>query len=184
MQSFQLLVCSGKLSSCLSGLFMSTSFSRPRSGLGFPRWCRVLPARFGSGRRAQRWGCQLDLPLTRSMLPSPGSATCTDATRKCHRCTQNRAFSRRSVPRLVPRRRSRRGRLWKLAGLQAAPWNVTPWTYRVIVSEYTLSEVPPPRRRYEVTVTLPQPTEVEALLPRGGQAAVDTAAAAIAAEGC
>jgi hypothetical protein len=122
-----------------------------------------------------------DLPLTRTMLPSHGSATCTDATRKCHRCTQNRAFSRRSVPRLVPRRHPRRGRAWKLAGLQATPWNVTPWTYRVIVSEYTLPEVPRPRRRYEVTVTLPRPTDVEALLP-GGQAAVDIAAAAIAAE--
>jgi hypothetical protein len=62
------------------------------------------------------------------------------------------------------------------------PWNFTPWTYRVIVSEYTLPEVPRPRRRYEVTVTLPRPTDVEALLP-GGQAAVDIAAAAIAAEG-
>jgi hypothetical protein len=52
----------------------------------------------------------------------------------------------------------------------------------VIVSEYTLPEVPCPRRRYEVTVTLPRPTDVDALLP-GGQAAVDIAAAAIAAEG-
>jgi len=52
----------------------------------------------------------------------------------------------------------------------------------VIVSEYTLPEVPRPRRRYEVTVTLPRPTDVEVLLP-GGQAAVDIAAAAIAAEG-
>jgi hypothetical protein len=50
------------------------------------------------------------------------------------------------------------------------------------VSEYTLPEVPRPRRRYEVTVTLPRPTDVDALLP-GGQAAVDIAAAAIAAEG-
>ena len=70
------------------------------------------------------------------------------------------------------------------AGRAASPpWNVTPWTYRVIVSEYTLPEVPRPRRRYEVTVTLPRPTGVEALLPPGGQAAVDMAAAAIAAEG-
>jgi hypothetical protein len=45
------------------------------------------------------------------------------------------------------------------------PWNVTPWTYRVIVSEYTLPEVPRPRRRCEVTVTLPRPTGVEALPP-------------------
>jgi len=64
-----------------------------------------------------------------------------------------------------------------------APWNVTPWTYRVIVSEYTLPEVPRPRRRYEVTVTLPRPAGVEALVPPGGQAAVDITAAAIAAEG-
>jgi hypothetical protein len=71
----------------------------------------------GAGERIRT----ADLPLTRSMLPGPVSATCTDDTRKCHRCTQNRALSRRSVPRLVPRRRSRRGRLWKLAGLQAAP---------------------------------------------------------------
>jgi hypothetical protein len=62
-------------------------------------------------------------------------------------------------------------------------WNVTPWTYRVIVSEYTLPEVPRPWRRYEVTVTLPRPSGVEALLPPDGQAAVDMAAAAIAAEG-
>ena len=34
-----------------------------------------------------------------------------------------------------------------------------------------------------MTVTLPRPTGVEALLPSGGQAAVDMAAAAIAAEG-
>jgi hypothetical protein len=40
----------------------------------------------------------------------------------------------------------------KLAGLQATPWNVTPWTYRVIVSEYTLPEASRPRQRYEVTV--------------------------------
>jgi hypothetical protein len=53
----------------------------------------------------------------------------------------------------------------------------------VIVSEYTLHGIPYPRRRYEVTVTLPRPTDVEALLPPGGQAAVDMAAAAIAAEG-
>ena len=59
--------------------------------------------------------CWLDLPLTRSMLPSLGTATCTDDTRKCHRCTQNQGISRRSVPRLVPRRRRRRGRLWKPA---------------------------------------------------------------------
>jgi hypothetical protein len=52
----------------------------------------------------------------------------------------------------------------------------------VIVGEYTLPEVPRPRWRYEVTVTLPRPTDVEALLP-GGQAAVDITAAAIAAEG-
>jgi hypothetical protein len=70
--------------------------------------------------------------------------------------------------------------MWKLAGLQGHPWNVTPWTYRVIVSEYTLHEVPRPRRRYEVTVTLPRPTGVEALLSPGGQAAADKAAAAIA----
>jgi hypothetical protein len=63
------------------------------------------------------------------------------------------------------------------------PWNATPWTYRVIVSEYTVHEVPHPRRTHEVTVTLPRPTGVEALLPPGGQAAVDMAAAAIAAEG-
>ena len=48
-----------------------------------------------------------DLPLTRSMLPSPGSATCTDATGKCTRCTQNQRVCRRSVPRAVPRRRLR-----------------------------------------------------------------------------
>ena len=53
----------------------------------------------------------------------------------------------------------------------------------MIVSEYTLHEVPRPRRRYEVTVTLPRPTGAEALLPLGGQAAVDRAAAAIAAKG-
>jgi hypothetical protein len=54
----------------------------------------------------------------------------------------------------------------------------------VIVSEYTLlPEVPRPRRRYEVTVTLPRPTGVEPLLPPVGQAAVELAAAAIAAEG-
>ena len=53
----------------------------------------------------------------------------------------------------------------------------------MIVSEYTLHGIPYPRRRYEVTVTLPRPTGVEALLPPGGQAAVDMAAAAIAAEG-
>lgn len=34
-----------------------------------------------------------------------------------------------------------------------------------------------------MTVTLPRPTGVEALLPPGGKAAVDLAAAAIAAEG-
>jgi hypothetical protein len=46
------------------------------------------------------------------------------------------------------------------------PWNVTPGTYHVIVSEYTLPEVPRPRRRYEVTLTLPRPTDAEALLRR------------------
>jgi hypothetical protein len=45
-----------------------------------------------------------DRTLTRSMLPSLGAATCTDATRKCGHCTQNQGVSRRSVPRPVPRR--------------------------------------------------------------------------------
>jgi hypothetical protein len=67
-------------------------------------------------------------------------------------------------------------------GAASRPWNVTPWTYRVIVSEYTLPEIPRPWRRYEVTVTLPRPTGVEAVLPPDGQAAVDTAAAATTAE--
>jgi hypothetical protein len=64
------------------------------------------------------------------------------------------------------------------------PWNVTPWTYCVIVSEYTLHEVPRLWRRYEVTVTLPRPAGVEAVLPPDGQAAVDMAAAAIRRKGC
>ena len=76
----------------------------------------------------------------------------------------------------------RRERLWKLAGCKPSLECHT-WTYRVIVSEYTLPEVPRPRRRYEVTVALPRPPGVEALLPPGSQAAVDIAAAAIAAEG-
>jgi hypothetical protein len=53
----------------------------------------------------------------------------------------------------------------------------------VVVSEYTLPKIPRPRRRYEVTVTPPRPTGVEALLPPGGQVAVELAIAAIAAEG-
>src|SRR5689334_10675441 len=56
----------------------------------------------------------LDLPLTRSLLPSHGSAACTDATRKCYRCTQNQGISRRLVPRPVPR--VRRGWRTDLAG--------------------------------------------------------------------
>jgi len=43
-------------------------------------------------------GFEPDLPLTRSMLPSLVSATCTDATRECCRRTQNQGISRRSVP--------------------------------------------------------------------------------------
>jgi len=54
----------------------------------------------------------------------------------------------------------------------------------VIVIEYTLHGIPYPRWRYEVTVTVPRPTGVEAPLPPDGQAAVDMAAAAIAAEDC
>ena len=46
----------------------------------------------------------LNQRMKRSMLPSLGSATCSDATRKCRRRTQNDGVSRRSVPRPVPRR--------------------------------------------------------------------------------
>jgi hypothetical protein len=54
----------------------------------------------------------------------------------------------------------------------------------VSVSEYTLlPDVPCPLRKYQVTVTLPRPDGEEALLPPGGQAAAELAAAAIAAEG-
>ena len=59
---------------------------------------------------------------------------------------------------------------WRAA---SHPWNVTPWTYRVIVSEYTLHEVSRPWLRYEVTVTLPRPAGVEAPLPPGGSRVAD-----------
>ena len=57
--------------------------------------------------------------------------------------------------------------------------NVSPCAYRVGVSEYTLlPDVPCPLRRYQVTVTLPRQDQDEAVLPPGGRAAVEMAAAA------
>jgi hypothetical protein len=57
--------------------------------------------------------------------------------------------------------------------------NVSPCAYRVGVSEYTLlPDVPYPPRRYQVTVTLPRQDRDEAMLPPGGEAAVEMAAAA------
>jgi hypothetical protein len=54
----------------------------------------------------------------------------------------------------------------------------------VVVNEYTLlPDLPRPMRRYQVTVTLPRPDGDETLLPPGGQAVVELAAAAVAAEG-
>ena len=43
----------------------------------------VYAGQSGAGERIRT----ADLPLTRSMLPSLVSATCNDATPKCHRCT-------------------------------------------------------------------------------------------------
>jgi hypothetical protein len=54
----------------------------------------------------------------------------------------------------------------------------------MIVSQYTLlPEVPHPPLTYQVTVTLPRPDRDEVLLPPGGHAAVELAAAVIAAHG-
>src|ERR1700761_4717599 len=111
------------------------------------------------------------------MLPSHGSANCTDATRKCHRCTQNRVVSRRSVP----RHRPRRGRPWKPGRAASRPPGCH--TLDLPCDRGRVNTAWDPRRRYEVTVTLSRPADVEALLPPGGQAAVDMAAAAIAADG-
>lgn len=52
------------------------------------------------------------------------------------------------------------------------------------MNEYTLlPDLPCPRRRYHVTVTLPRPDGDEVLLPPGGQAAIELTAAVIAVEG-
>jgi hypothetical protein len=58
------------------------------------RWYRR-----GAGERIRT----ADLPLTRSMARSLGSATCTDATREFHHRTQNAGTFRSPVPRPVPR---------------------------------------------------------------------------------
>lgn len=52
------------------------------------------------------------------------------------------------------------------------------------VSEYTLlPDVPHPRQRFQVTVTLPRLAGDEVSLPAGTQAVAELAAAAVAAEG-
>ena len=138
---------------------------RPKTGIYRPGHSPHTRSGVSPQRQKDPQDQQLDLQLADNW--SQNSPTEPD-TRKCHRCTQNRAFSRRSRSTPPLQKRTPMEARWAAS----RPWNVTPWTYRVIVREYTLPEVPRPRRRYEVTVTLPRPTDVEALLP-GGQAAVD-----------
>lgn len=149
---------SPQVRACMTGVCKTVGLQQDDSRGGYSGHPAAPPRSITASIRQED-----NLRFTRGTLPGSASAACADATRECHHCTQNCGVSRPPVPRPVPR-------------------NVTPWTYRVIVSEYTLAEGPSPRRRYEVTVTMPRSPGVDALLPPGGQVAVELAAATIAAE--